>query len=317
MAPEPCLDIAHVGHLELLTPVLEASTAFFVDVLGMSVSGEQAGSVYLRAWDDYERHSLKLTPSGQPGLGHVGLRARTPQALARRVAALEAAGHGGAWTDGDLGHGPAYRFRDPDGHPYEVYYETEWFDPSPEQRPRLHNQAQRFPARGANIRRLDHYNLVARDLAANRRFLGDLLGFRLTEMTLDAQGEEAGFWMTATNKGYDFAYGRDPDGRSGRFHHVTFALDSREEVLRAADIFIEHGIAIENGPHKHGVQQTFFVYVLEPGGNRVELGCSGARLVLAPDWRPIVWTAAERDGKQAWGLPLSASFATYVTPPTE
>ena len=314
---EPCLDIAHVGHLELLTPLLDASTHFFVDVLGMTISGREAGSVYLRAWDDYEFHSLKLTQCSRAGLGHVGLRARTPQALQRRVAALNAAGCGAGWTAGDLGHGPAYRFHDPDGPSDEVYYETKWFDPPPDQRPRLRNQAQRFPARGVNVRRLDHYNLVAQDLKANRMFLADLLGFRLTEMTLDSSGEEAGFWMTATNKSYDLAYGRDPDGRSGRFHHVTFALDSREEILRAADIFIEYGIEIENGPHKHGIQQTFFVYVFEPGGNRVELGCSGARLLLAPDWRPIIWTAAERDGKQAWGLKLSPSFANYVTPPTE
>lgn len=38
---------------------------------------------------------------------------------------------------------------------------------------------------------------------------------------------------------------------------------------------IEYGIPIENGPGKHPIGQTFFVYVYEPGGNRVEL-CAGA-----------------------------------------
>jgi hypothetical protein len=52
----------------------------------------------------------------------------------------------------------------------------------------------------------------------------------------------------------------------------------------------------------HAVQQTFFLYVYEPGGNRVEVACSGARLVLAPDWKPIRWTEAERKKGQAWGL---------------
>jgi hypothetical protein len=27
----------------------------------------------------------------------------------------------------------------------------------------------------------------------------------------------------------------------GRFHHVTYALDSREEILRAADILLANG----------------------------------------------------------------------------
>ena len=93
--------------------------------------------------------------------------------------------------------------------------------------------------------------------------------------------------MTATNKSYDFAYTRDHTGTKGRFHHVTYALDSREDILRAADIFLENGVFIETGPHKHAIQQTFFLYVYEPGGNRVEVACAGARLVLAPDWKPI------------------------------
>ena len=99
-------------------------------------------------------------------------------------------------------------------------------------------------------------------------------------------------WMTATNKSYDFAYTRDHTGTKGRFHHVTYALDAREDILRAADIFLENGVFIETGPHKHAVQQTFFLYVYEPGGNRVEVACAGARLVLAPDWKPIRWTGS-------------------------
>lgn len=39
-----------------------------------------------------------------------------------------------------------------------------------------------------------------------------------------------------------------------RFHHVTYALDSREEILRGADIFLENGIHIETSPHKRAIQ---------------------------------------------------------------
>ena len=48
-------------------------------------------------------------------------------------------------------------------------------------------------------------------------------------------------------------------GTRGRFHHLTYAVDSREEVLRAADICLENGVYIETGPHKHAIQQTFFL----------------------------------------------------------
>jgi len=281
------MDMAHLGHVEILTPKLEESLRFFIDVLGMTQSGVEGDSVYLRAWDDYERHSLKLTAAKQPGLGHMALRARSPQALQRRVDALGGTEFALGWTDGDLCHGPAFLCRDPDGHHIELYYETQWYEPPGPLRPALKNQAQRFPARGCNVRRLDHWNGLAVDIKANREFFENYLGLRLTEQIVLDSGIEAGMWMTCTNKTYDFAYARDATGTKGRLHHVTYALNSREEVLLAADIFLENGIKIETGPHKHAIQQTFFLYVYEPGGNRVEVVNAGARLILAPDWKPI------------------------------
>ena len=89
MTPEPIFDLAHLGHMELLTPKPDESLKFFVDVMGMTVSGQKGESVYLRGWDDYERYSLKLTASKTSGMEHMALRARSPQALERRVAALK------------------------------------------------------------------------------------------------------------------------------------------------------------------------------------------------------------------------------------
>ena len=268
-------DLAHLAHVELLTPKPEESLRFFVDVMGMTESGRRGDSVYLRGWDDYERHSLKLTASKVAGMGHFAYRATSPEALRHRAAIIEKAGRGKGWTDGDLGHGPAYAFTTPDGHNMEIYYETEWYEPPPELRPSLKNQAQRFPARGVNARRLDHMNLLTSDVAELRQFLEDVLGLRTTEKIVLDSGQEAGAWVTTNNKTYDLAFTLDHYGAKGRFHHVTFALDSREEILRAADIFLEAGVHIETGPHKHAIQQTFFLYVYEPGGNRVEVANAG------------------------------------------
>jgi catechol 2,3-dioxygenase-like lactoylglutathione lyase family enzyme len=109
-------DIAHLGHAELLTPEPENSLWFFTEVLGLTENGTSGDSVYLRTWDDYEYHSLKLTASATSGIGRTGLRAASEQALERRVAEIERHGLGAGWQDGDLGIGPTYLFRDPDGH---------------------------------------------------------------------------------------------------------------------------------------------------------------------------------------------------------
>ena len=310
-------DLAHLAHVELLTPKPEQSLDFFVNVMGLTESGRKGDSVYLRGWDDYEHHTLKLTAAKTAGMGHFAFRTTSPEALERRAAILDKAGFGVGWTDGDLGHGKTFAFKSSDGHPMEIYYETEWYKPPPDLAPALKNQAQRFPARGVNVRRLDHMNLLTSDVAELRRFLEDVLGLRTTEKIVLDSGKEAGGWVTTNNKSYDLAFTLDHYGAKGRFHHLTYALDSREEILRAADIFLEAGVPIETGPHKHAIQQTFFLYVYEPGGNRVEVANAGARLVLAPDWQPIVWTEAERRKGQAWGLKTIESFHTHGTPPID
>ena len=312
---EPCFDVAHLGHVELLTDKFEESLDFFVNVYGLTPSGRDADSVYLRAWDDYEFHTLKLTRSDTTGMAHCGYRTSSEAALHRRVAVIEKMGLGIGWTEGDMGHGPSYRFRSPDGHVFELYWETNKYAAPDGERPALKNVAQRYHARGVAPRRLDHFNLLATDVSKIRDFMVEALGSRVTEMIKLDNGRIGGCWFTVNNKGYDMACTEDHSGAHGRFHHITYAADHRDDILRAADIFLENKVFIETGPHKHAIQGTFFLYVYEPAGNRVEVANAGARLILDPDWQPIVWTEAERRKGQAWGLKTIESFHTHGTPP--
>ena len=316
--PEPCHDIAHLGHVEMYTDRHDDSLAFFTEVYGLTLSAEDGSSAYLRAWDDYEFHTLKLTRHDTTGVGHVGYRAASAEALARRVAAIEASGYQvQGWTDGDLGHGPAFRFEDPFGHIFEIYWETNRYIAPEHEAPKLKNLAQRFHGRGCHPRRLDHLNLLADDVTEFRRFMETCLGSRVTELIQLDNGRLGGCWFTINNKGYDLACAEEHGGGRGRLHHVTYATDTREDILRAADIFLENGVHIETGPHKHAIQGTFFLYVWEPAGNRVELANSGARLILAPDWEPVIWTEADRKKGQAWGLKTIETFHTHGTPPVQ
>jgi catechol 2,3-dioxygenase len=317
MAEEPCFDVAHLGHVELLTNRPEESLDFFVEVYGLTESGREEQSVYLRGWDDYEFHTLKLTESDTTGMAHVGYRTTSATALQRRVAAIEAMGCGIGWTEGDLGHGRSYRFRSPDGHIFELYYDTRKYEAPEAERPALKNIAQRYHGRGAAVRRIDHFNLLATDVSEMRDFMNGALGSRVTEQIRLDNGRLGGCWFTVNNKSYDMAVTEDHSGARGRFHHITYAVDQRDDVLRAADIFLENGVFIETGPHKHAIQGTFFLYVYEPAGNRVEVANAGARLILQPDWEPITWTETERRKGQAWGLKTIASFHTHGTPPVD
>jgi catechol 2,3 dioxygenase len=310
-------DVAQLGHVEVYTDKFDESLDFYTRVLGLTASGQDENSAYLRAWDDYEFHSLKLTRHHTTGVGHIGYRVSSPEALDRRVAAIQAGGYGGEWVDGDMGHGRAYRFSDPFDHVFELYWDTVKYVAPEGEKPALKNLAQRFHGRGACPRRIDHLNLLSEDVTAFRDFMVTCLGARVTEMIQLDNGRIGGCWFTVNNKTYDLACTEEHGGGNGRLHHVTYATDQREDILRAADIFLENGVHIETGPHKHAIQGTFFLYVWEPAGNRVELANAGARLILAPDWEPIVWTEDDRKKGQAWGLKTIDTFHTHGTPPVQ
>lgn len=314
MTESTSFDVAHLANVELLTPTFERSLWFFRDLLAMRVVAEEEGCAYLRTWDEYERFTVKLTAADRAGIGVTEFRATSQEALERRVAAIEATGLGEGWVDGRVGTGPTYRFRDPDGHAMGIYYETERYIAGDDDRPALKNQASAFPGRGVNARRLDHINFLAKDVEANGAFIAGALGGRESERIRLDDGRYAAWWFHFSLKSYDVVYSDDWTKHGDRLHHIAFAPDTREDILKAADIFLENSIHIESGPHKHAINQTFFLYVWEPGGNRIEFANAGARLLLDPDQPVVEWSETERRKGQAWGMQTIESFHTHGTP---
>ena len=60
MKPEPIFDLAHLGHMELLTPKPDESLKFFVDVMGMTISGRKGRMAFCNA-SEHEKEILKIT----------------------------------------------------------------------------------------------------------------------------------------------------------------------------------------------------------------------------------------------------------------
>jgi len=310
-------DLAHLAHAEIYTPKLDQSARFFTEIMGMSITGHSGNSIYLRAYDDYEHHTLKLTGNKHTGIQHFAWRARSQEALERRVKSLRSTPYGLGWTDGDLGHGPAYQYRSPGGHLTEIYFQTTKFQATEQERSALKNTISKFPGRGINVRRLDHLNLLSMDIKGFRDFHLNHLGGILSETLVFGKDDVKGVWFSVNSKSYDLAVTQDQHLIPGRLHHLTYAVNSREEVLLAADICLENGIQIETGPHKHAIQQTFFLYVFEPGGNRIEIANPTARLLLDPDYETIVWNEEDRKKGQAWGLETVKSFHAKGSPMPE
>ncbi|GHE30626.1 hypothetical protein GCM10017771_46880 [Streptomyces capitiformicae] len=215
MAP-PLGDIAHLGHVELLTPDLDRSLWFFTAILGLTENGRSGGSVHLRTSDDYEHHSLTLTAHSTSGIRRTALRTSSEEALQRRVEELENTGRAGRWVEDEPGIGPLYVTTDPDGHEVALYWRSEWYEAPDDLKPGLKNQSQAKPGHGVGVRRLDHVNFLASDVAANAAFTREVLGARATEQIVLDTGKVAAQWLTFTNKSYDVVYTEDWTGSQGR-----------------------------------------------------------------------------------------------------
>ncbi|CAB4924860.1 unannotated protein [freshwater metagenome] len=311
-------DVAQVAHVELLSPDPQGTYDFFTKFLGMFETERHGQSVYLRAYEESYHHSLKITESPKPGLGHVGLRARSPEALQRRVASIETTGLGVGWTDGDLGHGDSYHFRLPSEQNFELFYDVDYYDVPEDQKSKLLNRPQKRPPTGVPVRRIDHCTFTAPDVKATREFLTDHLGFQAREQIVSDDGSvEIGSWMSTSLVVHDLAFTADPAGLPGRFHHVCYWYGIPQHVADAAELLREHGYVVEGGPGKHGLAQGIFLYVFEPGGNRVELYGDAGYLIFDPAWKTIKWKESELDwGAAVYGV-VPDTFFTVVTPPVD
>jgi catechol 2,3-dioxygenase-like lactoylglutathione lyase family enzyme len=178
--------ISQLAHVELITPDLEGSARFFVDVLGLDECGREGDTIYLRCWSDYFRHSVELTAGPQPALGHIAWRAQGPDQLRDAVARIDAAGLGEGWRESGFGHGRAYRYCGPGGHVQEIFWDVERYAASPEMRSPFPNRPQRLIARGVACRQLDHVTVVTPKPYEDAEWYRDNLNYRFTEYTVAA-----------------------------------------------------------------------------------------------------------------------------------
>src|SRR4051794_16597442 len=81
------------GYIQIRVTDIDAALAHYVDRLGLhEVSREADGRVYLRAWDEFDRHSVILRPADMPGMDFVGFKVASENELVAFGERITAAG---------------------------------------------------------------------------------------------------------------------------------------------------------------------------------------------------------------------------------
>jgi catechol 2,3-dioxygenase len=308
--------IAHLAHVEIITPKLEESANFFKELIGMEESDRQGHSVYLRCWDEFYHHSLVLTEGPQPALGHIGWRTNGPEELEAAVRHIEASGQGEGWFEHAVGHGRAYRYRGPGGHLHEVFWEVERYQAPPVLKSTFPTRPQRFTGRGVGARMLDHVTVASLDVMKDINWYCETLDFRFTQYTVpDDFPDLIVFGQVTTNEtSHNMAFVLDFSGVPGRINHLAFYVPERVDLQRAADLLLEAGVEIEYGPGEHGIGELPYLYVREPGGMRIELNAHGGYRNYIPDWEPVKWVPSQGSQTMYRNLAMPDSMAESFPP---
>ncbi|CAN5720224.1 catechol 2,3-dioxygenase [soil metagenome] len=311
------MTVAHLGHAELRVTDMERSRWFFTEVLGLYVSEETEEKVYLRAWQDWDHHTLILTKSDHPGVEHVGWRVEKPEDLGTHEKRLREMGLDYRWIEGgeEAGQGDGLRFMTPGGMPFELYWERESYA-EPEGSPlasRLPSHPQKFASRGVAPRRFDHMNFLVDKPGEEQEWMTRELGIHHRYYVQSESGDRLASWLSRTSISHEVAVQRNRNQNGALLHHAAYYLDSPDQLLRAATILADNDIEVEWGPGNHGTSGALFLYCFEPSGNRIEVW-TGGFLIFAPDWEPIGWTQEKAElAYEFWGSAMPDTYLTYGT----
>jgi catechol 2,3-dioxygenase len=298
-------DVVRSAYAQLVVTDLARARWFWVDMLGFHVQYENADVLCLRGTDELTHHSLVLRRGEIAALDHIAYRVRGPEDVdkaERFFAALGCPARRVPPGGGTPGVGDAVRVIDPLGFPVEFFHHIEHGE-------RL---IQRYDLRrGAEIARLDHFNICTPDVPAAHAHYKSL-GFGCSETIEGDEHELYAAWMYRKQTVHDVAF---TGGAGPRLHHLGLATHESHQVLRTADLFgsLRKEHHIERGPGRHGVSNAFYVYLRDPDGHRVEIYTSDY-YTGDPDHETFRWSVHDDRRRDFWGNAVIESWYKEATP---
>ncbi len=292
----PPFNIVRLSHVDLHVTDLEWSRAYYVDMLGLQVTHEGNGCLYLRAMEERGHHSVVLRQAETASVGVLGFKLFEEEDLDRAARWFAANGLPVAWTERPF-TSRVLSVRDPWGAPLEFYARMDRLPP-------IHQKYALY--KGVKPLRIDHFNLFSPNVDAAVAFYGEM-GFRVTEYTEDeATGRLWAAWTHRKGGVHDLAF---TNGTGPRLHHLAFWVPTPLNIIDLLDLMSTTGYLtnIERGPGRHGISNAFFLYIRDRDGHRTEIYCSDYQTV-DPDLEPIRWDLKDPQRQTLWGAPAPRSW---------
>lgn len=298
----PAFNVTRASHAVLTVRDLDATEAFYCELLGLIRSDRDADALYLRGIEERSHHSLVFRKSAGPAVcERVGLRMLTDDDLKRAYDYFGGIGCSPQWAEVPY-QGLTLHVDDAIGTPLEFCATME----------DLPSNLQKFELyKGASPMRLDHFQIVADDVKkATDFYLG--IGFRLTEYTAtDGSDEIWGSWLQRKGNPHDVVFS---NGRGPQLHHFAYAVPEVRDVVHVCDVAgsLGFGKHFERGSGRHGIGNAFFVYFRDPDGHRVEL-FNAHYQAIDINQTPLRWDLSDTRRSQLWGLPATAKWFYEAT----
>jgi catechol 2,3-dioxygenase len=283
----------HMGHLALRVTDTQRSAEHLTGTLGLRRTLEGPGVVALSC--NEKHHEIQLFQAQEPGVDHVGLEVEDVGDLDRLRDALIADGArilSESPQEPGLAH--AIRALGPSGIVFELYAGME--------REPLSVEHYNRPL----ARRFGHINIGSDDYAETRRFLIDVLGFRIA----DTLGEQV-TWLRCDRDHHGIAL-REASATS--LHHYAFEVENWGAIERYADQLARLGKRLVWGPGRHGPGRNLFTYTADPDRAIVE---AYADLLIISDesnYVPIDWNESGAAALNLWGPPPPNDYRDYGLP---
>ncbi|PCI54587.1 MAG: catechol 2,3-dioxygenase [Alphaproteobacteria bacterium] len=261
------------GFAQVRVLSMEDALVHYRDRIGLNVvSTGDDGRVYMKAYDEFDHHSIVLRECDEAGLDMMAFKVENEIALKEYEEKLlkEGIAVDHIAIGEQPGVGRRISFVAPTGHRFDLYAEMELSTKGPlVKNPDLW----RTEPKGMKALRFDHCLLYGSDVDGTKKIFEDILGFTMTECIKEEDGTLIAIFLSCGNKAHDLALVRHEE--DNKLHHVSFLVEDWTSIRDAADIITRYDISRDIGPTRHGITRGQTIYFFDPSGNRNEVFSGG------------------------------------------